>query len=33
MLTPSAGLQWCEMLLCEVSFATKHEYHGLRAVE
>ncbi len=25
MLTPSAGLHWCEMLLCKVSFATKHE--------
>ena len=23
------NIQWCEMLLCEVGFATKHEYRTL----
>jgi len=26
-----AQSKWCEMLLCEVSFATKHKYRTLRS--
>jgi hypothetical protein len=32
MLTPSAGLKWCEMLLCEVSLTLRGELRSTNII-